>query len=833
MDNLEVGDTKTSVQQFLDGNFTTLDSLELVDELLRGAESTHALLGDELRAAHEEKQSLLKEAIDLVERVHNESLKFIDVHSEVVGSSTDENVSAWQFRDGTEAMELVSKLAAELETYERLGESKKYIDVVVDMEQAKEQVKQNLTKDPQSVLAACTRAFEILAANDSSGQGADDDIDLGTTSNLQEYTRQSAKQIWDDAEGAAASAQSKALSKLGWPGKMDMSSMAAVVAFDTSFSMLLNLDRILHDSRETLSRNKMDLRNGKTSPLPLEHMARAVDIRMRYHFESARETNRADKPEWWLSQVLSTLRSIVPFLEAHVQWLYDGTALERLDMRNEFIRLLLPIVRRKLAHDRPEYLKMGMVIAHVASELADFEHTLQEVYFFDGPSVLQELLSDIELLATWIETERSSAIKSYMDTIAEPGAFDLVYDGDVLGADDPKPSRIAENVVLIVEDIAERYSVVPSCMHQLQLLSTAQFPIIIALVEDVEAEIDEFNRISLAFIRDTTAGIASGAATATAQSSLIAQLGRLASWYQTVWYVEEAARDWNNSALYVDMWAAVCRRAQALGSSADPRDWREDCDSWGEEDRKLLDSQTEVIASAENDDWLDSGIWERSIGTLRELKQRVLDLISRAVNKDIVGQMRAYRNKSNWAFSSTGVDADNDVSTELGALMPELAVLVSSLASILPFAAFVRVTRLLADEMDTLLVERVACNHTFNAQGGRQFAKDVSALGQVLFASAARTAFKSSTQRSLPKAKECGLILSCGVDSAASPGVIGSGMVLSLEEWTPAIMDPATDSQEAMLVLKKLGISSLSLKQVRQLVKNRADFAPANVFETP
>ncbi|KAJ1939129.1 hypothetical protein GGF37_004521, partial [Kickxella alabastrina] len=359
MDNLEVGDTNTSVQQFLDGNFTTLDSLELVDELLRDAESTHALLEDELRAAHEEKQSLLKEGIDLVERVHNESLKFIDVHSEVVGSSTDENVSAWQFRDGTEAMELVSKLAAELETYERLGESKKYINVVVDMEQAKEHVKHNLTKDPQSVLAACTRAFGILAANGSSGQGADD-IDLGTASNLKEYTRQSAKHIWDDAEGAAASAQSKALSKLGWPGKMDMSLTAAVVAFDASFSMLLNLDRILHDSRETLLRNKMDLRNGKTSPLPLEHMARAVDIRMRYHFESTRETNRADKPEWWLSQVLSTLRSIVPFLEAHVQWLYDGTALERLDMRNEFIRLLLPIVRRKLAHDRPDYLKMGM-----------------------------------------------------------------------------------------------------------------------------------------------------------------------------------------------------------------------------------------------------------------------------------------------------------------------------------------------------------------------------------------------------------------------------------------------------------------------------------------
>ncbi|KAJ2843785.1 hypothetical protein J3B02_005165, partial [Coemansia erecta] len=464
------------------------------------------------------------------------------------------------------------------------------------------------------------------------------------------------------------------------------------------------------------------------SSLPLEYMARAVDIRMRYHFETARETNRADKPEWWLSQLLTTLRNIVPFLEAHVQWLYDGTDFsKKLDVRNEFIGLLLPIVQRKLAYDRQEYLRMGMVIPSVVRELADFEHTLQQVYFFEGSSVLSEFLADNAIFDAWVEAERSTAISSYMKTVAEPGAFDPVYQSDVLEPDDPKPTLISEKVVLLIEDIAERYSMVPSCMLQLQLLSTSQFPIVIAMVEDIEAEIDEFSRVSLAFIRSTagmsSAGASSTAATtnaaaatttaASAQSMLVSQLGRLISWYQTAWHVEEAAREWNNSADYVDMWAAVCHRARAIGQGADPRDWREDCDSWSSEDRRLLDEGPGSAAGIpnsfddngsenENDEWLDGGIWERSIKTLGDLKQRILELVCKAINKETIDHMRSYRKKRNWEITDT-LDDGSGLSVELSGVLPELSLSLLSLSRVLPYSAFVRITRSLSDELDLFL----------------------------------------------------------------------------------------------------------------------------------
>ncbi|KAJ2811905.1 hypothetical protein FBU31_007684, partial [Coemansia sp. 'formosensis'] len=371
----------------------------------------------------------------------------------VVGETADDNVSAWQFRDGTEAMDLVATLAAELESFDKLNSAKTYIDALLEVEQAKQSARQSLSTNPQGMLSGYSKLITILTTHSSgsleiltSGSATSDYSadNSSQPSNLLEYIMQSVQDIWNEANKAAASVQGESLTKLGWPAKMDLSSATAVGAFDASFSTLAGLDHITRAASDVLARCGLSLRVDDAPPLPLEHMARAVDIRMRYHFESARTTSRADKPEWWLSQVLGMLRNIVPFLESHVQRLVNGTTLPQLDARNEFIRLVLPVVQRKLAHDRSEYMRDGLVIAHVVHELADFEHTLRDVYFYDGPSVLEQFLADSALFSAWVEAERASAVESYMQTIAESNPFELVYEDDMLGPDGAKPSRLAE-----------------------------------------------------------------------------------------------------------------------------------------------------------------------------------------------------------------------------------------------------------------------------------------------------------------------------------------------------------------------------------------------------
>ncbi|KAJ1839171.1 hypothetical protein LPJ57_010918, partial [Coemansia sp. RSA 486] len=268
-------DAQESVKQFLNGHFATLESLELVNELLRDEEETNALLEEELKAAQKTTQALHQEASVIAENVRAESLRLIDIHSKIVGASADDDVSAWQFREGTRIMDLMATLAAELQGYERLKRSKEYIDIVVDVEQTADQAKKDLALNKQSVLAACTHAFEILKTRGTQDLKERSSTARQPESHLGKYIRQSVQQIWEHVETAAGDALNKSLVKLGWPAKLNMSSTSAVVDFDAQFSTLMSLDHMLRGAEETLDRCRIDLQRGRASPLPLEYMARA------------------------------------------------------------------------------------------------------------------------------------------------------------------------------------------------------------------------------------------------------------------------------------------------------------------------------------------------------------------------------------------------------------------------------------------------------------------------------------------------------------------------------------------------------------------------------
>ncbi|KAJ2847669.1 hypothetical protein IWW36_003736 [Coemansia brasiliensis] len=791
--NLE---TRKAIQQFLDGSFTSLESLELVEELLKEEERTHAQLEREVEEACDAAKAVSAEASNIANNVHEQAMGLIDVHSQLAESAGSE--TSWEFCDGTQVMGLVSALAAELQTHQRLKQAKQYIDAFIAVKRTSEQAKCSLGRDAQGMLSAYGKVVALLA-NEQEEPGAT----ISSAPHLRSYARQMAREIWTSAEQAASDRQSESLHNMGWPGRIEPSA-ADLQQFGSSFAVLAGLDRMAHDAHDVLERNEIAQRSRDEAPLALQHMVRQVDIRMRYHFESARGTSRADRPEWWLGQLLGMIRSLVPLLELHVQRLHEGSGLGALDVRNEFIRLALPIVQRKLARDREAYIANGLVVAQVVRELADFERTLQDVYFYDGAGVLDVLLQDDEVFAAWVDAERNAAMEAYVEGSAQLDAFAQLYEDDMVDADHPKPSRIAHRAVQLVASIADRYAAVPSCMRRLQMLATAQFPVMVALIEDVEMQLDEFSRLSLAFLRDTADGPVSAM-----QSPVAARLQRLATWYQTAWYVEDTAHDWNNQATYIDMWAAVCRHA---AGSTDPRDWRDGCDDWDENDRCVLDDPDGSVDS----EWLDGGIWERTAATLNGLKQRALQLMVQAVCKDVVGQLRAFRKKSTWASQSFDVD----ISPELSSLLPELAQLVDLLSSLLPFGAAVHVLRLLAAEIDTFIVDRVATAHSFNVCGGQQLAADVDCIDRILLSSAAGSTLRTSSGHVLVKAAECARVLACPLDDSEQTG----DMALALCEWAPAVLDKAADDAEAAALVRKLGISHLDVGLVRQLVRCRVDF---------
>ncbi|KAJ2395714.1 hypothetical protein GGF41_008711, partial [Coemansia sp. RSA 2531] len=167
MTNIETDVAQNAARQFLDGHFATLESLELIDDLLSGEENTHAQLQKDLENASRATEALREEAVEISQALRDKALTLIDVHSEVVGAAADDSVSAWQFRDGTETMDLVATLATELQSYDKLSRAKTYIDALLEVEQAKQSARQSLSTNPQGMLSAYSKLIAILAARSS------------------------------------------------------------------------------------------------------------------------------------------------------------------------------------------------------------------------------------------------------------------------------------------------------------------------------------------------------------------------------------------------------------------------------------------------------------------------------------------------------------------------------------------------------------------------------------------------------------------------------------------------------------------------------------------
>ncbi|CAG8791358.1 7824_t:CDS:2, partial [Cetraspora pellucida] len=77
-------------------------------------------------------------------------------------------------------------------------------------------------------------------------------------------------------------------------------------------------------SGESTSTKSSPDQNDELPPLlPIQIMVEPLIVRFCYHFDSKRPTTRIDKPEWYFSHVITTIKEHSPFLEGAIQAIVD------------------------------------------------------------------------------------------------------------------------------------------------------------------------------------------------------------------------------------------------------------------------------------------------------------------------------------------------------------------------------------------------------------------------------------------------------------------------------------------------------------------------------
>lgn len=137
--------------------------------------------------------------------------------------------------------------------------------------------------------------------------------------------------------------------------------------------------------------------------LPIEELLLPLMKRFVYHFGGNRPTNRRDKPEWYLRQVLQWIGDHVKFIETHVQPIYKPK-----NATIEFSRGLVQLAVEKLVKDGPAILEDDAILAHTVGEVLSFESDLRTLYDYptSQPSALL-ILTQPQFFSRWIALEKA------------------------------------------------------------------------------------------------------------------------------------------------------------------------------------------------------------------------------------------------------------------------------------------------------------------------------------------------------------------------------------------------------------------------------------------
>ncbi|KAL8616926.1 hypothetical protein ACOMHN_041845 [Nucella lapillus] len=204
--------------------------------------------------------------------------------------------------------------------------------------------------------------------------------------------------------------------------------------------------------------------------LPLQLMVKPLKKRFKYHFYGKRQTNSLQKPEWYLTQVLTWVRDHWDFLDRNIQPLLDEADRTDVCAKTEFMRGLVMLAMEKLAQDLPQLLHDDVSFSHTVDEVLLFEHETHAThgYPYTLPGCL-DLLTTPEPLSKWLAVEKKFAVEKVEGMMESPTAWESQYK-DIADVDEVQVPECAESFMTLLHTITDRYKSLPDPVAKVQFV---------------------------------------------------------------------------------------------------------------------------------------------------------------------------------------------------------------------------------------------------------------------------------------------------------------------------------------------------------------------------
>ncbi|KAJ8916099.1 hypothetical protein NQ315_004465 [Exocentrus adspersus] len=402
--------------------------------------------------------------------------------------------------------------------------------------------------------------------------------------------------------------------------------------------------------------------------LPINFLIEPLRKRFVYHFYGARQTNRADKPEWYLTQILTWIRDHGDFVEKYIQPVVDKLGIHHINAKLEFTRGLVQLAIEKLYSELPNIQYDDFTFSHSIDEALGFDKELRDIYEYppNQPSILA-VLTQAQIFLKWLAMEKKYALEK-MDAMLPPNSLDA-FEPLTSDVEDLKITTCADAFITLLQTITERYEALPQPGHRLQFL-------------DLQLELLDDFRVRLLQIVNAEEG-----------DIIESKIPAIAN---SIYYIENVLIDWG----------AMLSQLEKAGKPASP---------------VLNDLEDGPLFEIESDT-----VFAEILSLYRHMRKDILNTLAETIIIEVKRKSRDYR-RERWAFMKANKEYRSLSLTPSACPMFEiLSKRLHQLQKSLQSKLFTYIWRSIAQQLDTYLFEDLVLDTRFSEGGALQFKFDVT-----------------------------------------------------------------------------------------------------------
>ncbi|KAF9163802.1 hypothetical protein BGX21_001372 [Mortierella sp. AD011] len=813
-------DVDEDVTDFFDSRFSTRQDLFKIKATLQEQNDIGNGLSRKLEESKERASQILRQAhdtsISALDSLRNVESSALDLEEQI--ESSEAFASGKKGRDQRSLVEELSDLQNRVKALE---DAKRYILIVSRTQKLISDSRELLESSAKKALVPYTSLVQL--SNTVKGTLGGNNI------KLEGFLNSSAEGLLQEFKSHLSKKFQASLDAVGWPTPIPDPSTVSESKLD---DFELNFKEMLLLQEPTYG--PLHRSGGEPYPplLTTELMVAPLILRFRYHFDGKRPTNRLDKPEWYLSHILELIKEHTPFLQDYVQGVVQETEYEEYDVKNDFIRLLLVAVERKIRNSVPEMLSSPEILSHAIHEALRFDKTLREVEYYmppgqtkDWQGTVQIYLGNREWLRTWLRVEKEFAVARYTQIMEDTDAWQPAYE-DMGDKALIVPTKSAEKLLDLLEIITDRYKPLPALEYKSFMLDI-QLDLLLEYHHHIRSLVDQYESMTYSFVR-----VMPGTASAEEMNTMgIDGLRNLCHWMSSVEYVGSSLKDWGEDVLFLELYKELSERTRKISNPlhSDNEDSDEDSPR-----KKYNENGT---------------IFDEPVRAFDVMSKRIQELIVKNITNDVFGSLKPYASLRSWPQiefstpensgrqSQSPLDSleNDDVSPELYQPLTLLTHSLEFLFGALSTKHFTLLYKQVSSEMQDFFWQKIIMKNSFSELGGLQLARDfrIGLLG------AGRRWIKKpeNYHRKLRDAVVLLSLQSTRANPAAPPPTLsfdqdlkkegeGSGSQYAKKTLAQIMAVLFDDDLEVEFVegkLEEIGVLSLSVPEAKSVIRRRVE----------